>query len=321
MELKVLAFVRIKIRSLFGGDRNSWRLCCEFRFGCEFGSCPIGFSGLSVGIANWVVVRMDEQSQKRKLRDVDYEQSSSSGDPVLCANDCGFFGNPSTNNLCSRCYYEHLLKQPKDAVDSTAAGSEGAGVGGGDAGDGSCCVEEAPAGDVANWVEAAAISEKQETTPADHSSQPSSSNPLLCANSCGFFGNPTTNNLCSKCHCEYLLKQSKESSGSAAVAEDTKDVGAVDGSSHAKETPVAATANGVEQVAALENQEMRPVNRCGFCRKRVGLTGFKCKCGETFCSVHRYSEKHDCVFNYKSTGRDAIAKANPVVKADKIEKI
>ncbi|KAF8018625.1 hypothetical protein BT93_H3501 [Corymbia citriodora subsp. variegata] len=262
---------------------------------------------------------MDEQSQKRKLRDVDCEQSSSS-DPILCANDCGFFGNPGTNNLCSRCYYEYLLKQPKDAVDSTAAVPEGAGGGGGggDVADASGCVKEAPAEAVTNWAEAAAASEeKRETRPTDHSAQPSSSNPILCANNCGFFGNPTTNNLCSKCYCEYLLKEAKEASGSAA-AEGTEDGGAVDGSTNAEEAPVV---NRVEEVAALENQEMRPVNRCGFCRKRVGLTGFKCKCGETFCSVHRYSDKHDCVFNYKSAGRDAIAKANPVVKADKIEKI
>ncbi|XP_030513979.1 zinc finger A20 and AN1 domain-containing stress-associated protein 5-like [Rhodamnia argentea] len=260
---------------------------------------------------------MDEQSQKRKLRDVDCEQSSSS-EPVLCANDCGFFGNPSTNNLCSRCYYEYLLKQPKHGMDSTAV-SEGAGSG--DVVDGSSCVGEAPAEAVANRAEAAAALENQQTRPADHSGEPSSSNPVLCANNCGFFGNPTTNNLCSKCYCEYLLKQSKEDSGSAAAAEGAKDDGAVDGSSYAEEAPVEAVANLVEEVAASENQETRPVNRCGFCRKRVGLTGFKCKCGETFCSVHRYSDKHECVFNYKTAGRDAIAKANPVVKADKIEKI
>ena len=41
----------------------------------------------------------------------------------------------------------------------------------------------------------------------------------------------------------------------------------------------------------------------------------------TFCSVHRYSDKHNYVFDYKGAGQDAIAKANPVVKAEKIEKI
>ncbi|AES69221.1 AN1-like zinc finger protein [Medicago truncatula] len=40
-------------------------------------------------------------------------------------------------------------------------------------------------------------------------------------------------------------------------------------------------------------------SRCITCRKRVDLTGFSCKCGNLFCSMHRYSDKHDCPFNYK----------------------
>ncbi|CAH1446676.1 unnamed protein product [Lactuca virosa] len=62
-------------------------------------------------------------------------------------------------------------------------------------------------------------------------------------------------------------------------------------------------------------------SRCATCRKRVGLTGFNCKCGNLFCSAHRYSDKHECPFDYRGAGRDAIAKANPVVKAEKLDKI
>ena len=62
-------------------------------------------------------------------------------------------------------------------------------------------------------------------------------------------------------------------------------------------------------------------NRCSACRKRVGLSGFKCRCGTTFCGSHRYPEQHACPFDYKAVGRDAIARANPVVKADKLDKI
>jgi predicted nucleic acid binding AN1-type Zn finger protein len=62
-------------------------------------------------------------------------------------------------------------------------------------------------------------------------------------------------------------------------------------------------------------------NRCTSCKKRVGLTGFKCRCGSLFCASHRYSDKHDCPFDYRSAAREAIAKANPVVKAEKLDKI
>lgn len=62
-------------------------------------------------------------------------------------------------------------------------------------------------------------------------------------------------------------------------------------------------------------------NRCNACRKRVGLTGFSCRCGNVFCTAHRYSDKHDCQFDYRRAAQGAIAKANPVVKAKKLDKI
>lgn len=61
--------------------------------------------------------------------------------------------------------------------------------------------------------------------------------------------------------------------------------------------------------------------RCAACKRKVGLTGFKCRCNGVFCSTHRYSDKHNCTFDYKAAARDAIAKANPVVRGSKIEKI
>ncbi|THU70814.1 hypothetical protein C4D60_Mb08t28960 [Musa balbisiana] len=62
-------------------------------------------------------------------------------------------------------------------------------------------------------------------------------------------------------------------------------------------------------------------NRCSACRKKVGLTGFRCRCGDLFCGRHRYSDAHECSFDYKAAGREEIAKANPVIKAAKIIKI
>ncbi|MBA0680351.1 hypothetical protein Goari_012056 [Gossypium aridum] len=67
--------------------------------------------------------------------------------------------------------------------------------------------------------------------------------------------------------------------------------------------------------------EKKSVNRCSGCRKRVGLTGFRCRCGELFCSDHRYSDRHDCSYDYKAAGREAIARENPVVKAAKIIRV
>ncbi|XP_051142352.1 zinc finger A20 and AN1 domain-containing stress-associated protein 5-like [Andrographis paniculata] len=67
----------------------------------------------------------------------------------------------------------------------------------------------------------------------------------------------------------------------------------------------------------------REVARCAGsnCRKRIGLIGFRCRCGEVFCSEHRYSDRHNCGYDYKSAGREAIARENPVVRAAKLLKV
>jgi len=62
-------------------------------------------------------------------------------------------------------------------------------------------------------------------------------------------------------------------------------------------------------------------NRCHSCRKKIGLTGFACRCGGLFCGTHRYSDKHDCSFNYKELAQEEIRKSNPVIVAKKIQKI
>lgn len=52
----------------------------------------------------------------------------------------------------------------------------------------------------------------------------------------------------------------------------------------------------------------------------MGLTGFQCRCGHLFCALHRYSDKHSCTYDYKAAGQEAIAKANPLVVAEKVVK-
>lgn len=62
-------------------------------------------------------------------------------------------------------------------------------------------------------------------------------------------------------------------------------------------------------------------NRCALCRKKVGLTGFECRCGGLYCGIHRYSDKHDCSFDYRQLGAQEIRRNNPVVIGEKIQKI
>lgn len=61
--------------------------------------------------------------------------------------------------------------------------------------------------------------------------------------------------------------------------------------------------------------------RCLECRKKVGLTGFRCKCGNLYCGSHRYAESHSCTFDYKTLQRQKLAESNPVVQASKVQRI
>ncbi|KAK1382753.1 Zinc finger A20 and AN1 domain-containing stress-associated protein 5 [Heracleum sosnowskyi] len=75
--------------------------------------------------------------------------------------------------------------------------------------------------------------------------------------------------------------------------------------------------NEKETIAVVK----REVNRCSGCRRKVGLTGFQCRCGKLLCSEHRYSDRHECSYDYKAAGRETIARENPVVKAAKLVRI
>jgi len=78
---------------------------------------------------------------------------------------------------------------------------------------------------------------------------------------------------------------------------------------------------GAEKSTPAAPKVQKNTGRCWSCRKKVGLTGIKCRCGYVFCSLHRLAEQHDCPYDYKASGREQIAAANPLVVADKIDKI
>ena len=51
------------------------------------------------------------------------------------------------------------------------------------------------------------------------------------------------------------------------------------------------------------------------------FAGFDCRCGNVFCALHRYADKHNCSFDYKTAGREELERKHPKVVAEKIKKL
>lgn len=62
--------------------------------------------------------------------------------------------------------------------------------------------------------------------------------------------------------------------------------------------------------------------RCAQCNKKLTISAqYTCRCGLMFCPEHRYSESHNCSYDYQKNGRDSIEKNNPLVVRPKLPKI
>lgn len=184
------------------------------------------------------------------------------------------------------------------------------------------------------------------------------STPSICKMGCGFFGNHSLGGMCSKCHKESVLsktlsneqlgtetsssqtastsqintnqgKQAKKTSlhKEATKPADSETVTKSDvkttseGSGTSVTAATSSTAAAGDSASGSTPPPPKKRNRCFSCRKRVGLTGMECRCGEIFCGLHRYSDKHNCPFDYKTDGRKRLAEENPIIVGEKVRKI
>ena len=61
---------------------------------------------------------------------------------------------------------------------------------------------------------------------------------------------------------------------------------------------------------------------CDYCKKKCGIIIFKCKCElKNLCIKCKSPEDHKCEYDYRKDYKEILKKKNPVVIADKINKI
>jgi len=66
---------------------------------------------------------------------------------------------------------------------------------------------------------------------------------------------------------------------------------------------------------------MPPASHLATAQTHLSLTDLLPRCGGMYCGIHRYSDKHECNFDYNAMGKSEIAAANPVIVAEKVAKI
>lgn len=202
--------------------------------------------------------------------------------PSLCSNGCGFFSTTDKEGLCSVCFKEKLKKEAEESQSPPTTSS----------------------------------STQTPPTSGTSSDGPSSQSTLSTP--------PQASSASTS------IPDLKETTLSESVPENNSNI------KNSEELAAAASSETAENCPsprktshpADEDSDPDPVpakkpkkNRCASCKKKLGLTGFTCRCGGQFCSLHRYSDKHDCDFDYKAMGEQEISQNNPQILAQKVAKL
>ena len=146
-----------------------------------------------------------------------------------------------------------------------------------------------------------------ENTMKDSTPTKASAEPTYCVACNQFFGNPAFENMCSKCYKDHT----KSAKAIGKPAETTQQ------SSSAENTNQTAAA---EESKENDLPQQTDKSKCWICSRKVGVMGYACRCGYTFCKSHRLPEDHTCAFDYSTKGKEILKEKNPLVTASKMEK-
>ncbi|KAF9764209.1 AN1-type zinc finger protein 6 [Nosema granulosis] len=70
----------------------------------------------------------------------------------------------------------------------------------------------------------------------------------------------------------------------------------------------------IVEAIGKESKKEESVKKCTTCKRKLGVVScYTCRCGNNFCTRHRFYDQHDCSFDYKTQAIEKLKINNPKI--------